>query len=160
MGLLDRLRAASGGPARIVNTSSDAHRGASLDFDDLQCERKYGAFPVYKKSKLANILFTRELARRLAGSNMTANSLHPGFVSTRFGHQTGGWMAWFIKALQFTAISPEEGAKTIVYLASSDEVAGKSGDYYYKCKVSTPTKEAQDDESARRLWGVTEKLTA
>jgi NAD(P)-dependent dehydrogenase (short-subunit alcohol dehydrogenase family) len=156
LGLLGRLSPT----ARIVNTASDAHRGARLDFNDLQSEKKYGAFPVYKKSKLANILFTRELARRLEGSKITANSLHPGFVSTRFGQGGGGWMPLIVKiGMSFAAISPEEGAKTIVYLASSDEVEGRTGGYYYKCRPSTPTTEAQDDSSARRLWDVTEALT-
>jgi NAD(P)-dependent dehydrogenase (short-subunit alcohol dehydrogenase family) len=144
--------------ARIVNTASDAHRGAKLDFADLQNERGYSGFGVYKKSKLANILFTRELARRLKGP--TANSLHPGFVRTRFGDSSGGMIEWIIKAAKMlVAISQEKGAETIVYLASSTEAAGTTGEYFYKCKPSTPTAEAQDDASAKRLWEVTERLT-
>jgi NAD(P)-dependent dehydrogenase (short-subunit alcohol dehydrogenase family) len=143
--------------ARIVNTASDAHRGARLDFDDLQNERGYSGFGVYKKSKLANILFTRELARRVRTA--TANSLHPGFVATRFGNESGGLGAAVIRVAKIGAISPEQGAKTIIYLASSPEVEGVTGEYWYKCKRSTPTAEAQDDASARRLWEVTERLT-
>jgi NAD(P)-dependent dehydrogenase (short-subunit alcohol dehydrogenase family) len=156
--LLDQLKAA--GTARIVNTASDAHRGAKLNFDDLQSERGYRGFAVYKKSKLANILFTRELARRIAGTRVTANALHPGFVATRFGDEGEGWGPRITKALKATfAITPEKGAKTIVYLASSDEVAGVNGEYWYKCERSTPTKEARDDDAARRLWDVTARIT-
>jgi NAD(P)-dependent dehydrogenase (short-subunit alcohol dehydrogenase family) len=158
LGLLDRLRAAPS--ARIVSTASDAHRGAKLDFSDLQNERGYGGFRVYKKSKLANILFTRELAKRLKGSRVTANSLHPGFVSTRFGDNSGGMFRYVISVAKvLTAISPEKGAETIVYLASSPEVAAISGDYFYKCKPSIPTPEARDDASAKRLWTETERLS-
>jgi NAD(P)-dependent dehydrogenase (short-subunit alcohol dehydrogenase family) len=152
LGLLERLR-----NARIVNTSSDAHRGAKLDFDDLQSERSYSGFGVYKKSKLANILFTRELAKRLSGT-ATANSLHPGFVSTRFANDSGGFGAYLFRFLKLFAITPEKGAETIVYLASSSEAANVTGEYFYKCKRSTPTAEAQDDVSAKRLWEETERL--
>ena len=159
LGLLDRLRATPG--SRIVNTASDAHRGAKLDFDDLQSERGYGGFGVYKKSKLANILFTRELAGRLKGkATVTANSLHPGFVATRFGDNSGGAFGTLIRISKaLVAISPEKGAETIVYLASSPEVANVSGEYFYKCKRSTPTREAQDDAAAKRLWDETERIT-
>jgi NAD(P)-dependent dehydrogenase (short-subunit alcohol dehydrogenase family) len=145
--------------ARIVSTASDAHRGAKLDFDDLQSAKKYSGFAVYGRSKLCNILFNRELARRIAGSGVTANCLHPGFVATRFGDQSGGIVAVAVKiAKPIGAISPEEGAKTIIYLASSAEVEGKSGGYYYKNKIATPTNEAQNDEDARRLWDASAKL--
>lgn len=155
--LLPGLKAAGMG-ARIVSTASDAHRGAKLDFDDLQSERGYSGFPVYKKSKLANILFTRELARRVTG--ITANCLHPGFVATRFGDEGGGWLPWLVKVAKATvAISPEDGAKTITYLASSAEVGDQTGLYFYKCRPSTPTREAQDDDAARRLWAETVRLT-
>ena len=155
LGLLDSLRAVP--DSRIVSTASDAHRGAKLDFNDLQNERGYSGFGVYKKSKLANILFTRELAKRLKGT--TANSLHPGFVSTRFGNESGGLGQLVMRIAKLVAITPEKGAETIVYLASSPEVAGVTGEYFYKCKRSTPTKEAQDDASAERLWDETERLT-
>jgi NAD(P)-dependent dehydrogenase (short-subunit alcohol dehydrogenase family) len=95
-GLLKSLQAAA--PSRVINTSSDAHKGAKLDFNDLQSANKYRGFPVYGRSKLANILFTSELARRLAGTRVTANSLHPGFVSTRFGDQSGGFYSYVIRA--------------------------------------------------------------
>jgi NAD(P)-dependent dehydrogenase (short-subunit alcohol dehydrogenase family) len=146
--------------ARIVSTASNAHRGAVLDFGDLQSRHGYSGFPVYSKSKLCNILFNRELARRLKGSGVTANCLHPGFVATRFGDESGGVMRHVIAiAKPVGAISPEEGAKTIIHLAASPEPAGISGAYFVKCQVATPTREAQNDEDAKRLWSVSVKLT-
>lgn len=145
--------------ARIVTVASNAHRGARLDFDDLQNRRNYVGFPVYSKSKLCNILFNRELARRIAGSGVTANALHPGFVATRFGDDSGGIMRTVLKvAKPIGAISPEEGAKTIIYLASSPQVEGVSGEYFYECKPTTPTAEARNDDDARRLWEISEGI--
>lgn len=145
--------------ARIVTTASNAHRGAKLDFGDLQSRKGYSGFPVYSKSKLCNILFNRELARRLAGSGVTANALHPGFVATRFGDNSPGIMRTVLKvAKPLGAISPEEGAKTIVYLAASPEVANVSGEYFYECRIATPTAEARNDDDARRLWEMSERI--
>ena len=155
-GLRDRLRASA--PARVVNVASDAHKGKKLDFSDLQSANNYSGFYVYGRSKLCNILFARELAQRWAGSGVTANSLHPGFVSTRFGDQSGGMLSFLVRAAKTFAISPDKGAETIVYLASSDEAANANGLYYYKCRSATPTKEAQDNDSAHRLWQESEKL--
>ncbi len=155
-GLRERLIASA--PARIVSTSSDAHKGARLDFNDLQSSNAYSGFKVYGRSKLCNILFTRELARQLKGTNVTANCLHPGFVATRFGDQSGGFLGSAIGFAKFFAISPEKGAETIVYLASSAAVENVSGQYFYQCRPATPTIEAQDDASARRLWEETAKL--
>jgi NAD(P)-dependent dehydrogenase (short-subunit alcohol dehydrogenase family) len=155
-GLYDRLGASA--PARIINTASDAHKGQHLDFNDLQSANNYRGFRVYGRSKLCNIIYTRELARRLAGSGVTANSLHPGFVATRFGDESGGMLSFAVRAAKYFAITPEKGAETIVYLASSEEVAGTTGKYFYKCREATPTKEAQDDVAARRLWEETAKL--
>ncbi|MGB3810883.1 MAG: SDR family oxidoreductase [Parvibaculum sp.] len=159
--LTDALRGslAASGAARVVSTASDAHRGAKLDFDDLQSAQAYSGFKVYGRSKLCNILWTRELARRWAGSGITANCLHPGFVATRFGDQSGGMLQPLFSVAKLFAISPEKGAETIVYLASSPEVEGVSGGYFYKCRPATPTREAQDDASAKRLWGETARLT-
>jgi NAD(P)-dependent dehydrogenase (short-subunit alcohol dehydrogenase family) len=140
-------------------TASDAHRGEVMDFSNLQFEHGYRGFKVYCRSKLANILFTRELAKRLSGTNVTANSLHPGFVATRFGDESGGWFAGAVKLAKLTAISEEEGARTIIYLASSPEVEGKSGGYYYKCAPHRPTSGALDDEAARKLWDVSAKIS-
>jgi NAD(P)-dependent dehydrogenase (short-subunit alcohol dehydrogenase family) len=155
--LLERLKATAG--ARIVSTASDAHRGTALEFDDLQSSRGYSGFRVYGRSKLMNILFTRELARRLAGSGVTANCLHPGFVDTGFGDASGGLMGFAIRAAKMFARTPERGAETIVYLASSPEVNGKSGGYYHDCRPATPTRAAQSDADARRLWDISAKLS-
>jgi len=167
-GLLERLKASA--PARIVNTASDGHEPATLDFDDLQSEKayrggfwqslRYGGpgFKVYGRSKLSNILFTRELARRLQGTGVTANCLHPGFVATRFGDQSGGFMSFGIGIGKHFALTPEQGAETLVYLASSPEVAGVTGKYFHKCRPVSPSKAAQDDAAARRLWDETAKI--
>ena len=149
-GLRERLIASA--PARVINTASDAHKRAQLDFDDLQSARGYRGFAVYGRSKLCNILYTSELARRWAGTGVTANSLHPGFVATRFADQSGGLFSYVVRMAKMFAISPEKGADTIVYLASSPEVAHVSGGYFYKCRPATPSKEAQKDAVARRLW--------
>jgi NAD(P)-dependent dehydrogenase (short-subunit alcohol dehydrogenase family) len=153
-----RKRLGESAPARVINTASDAHKGNVLDFNDLQSANAYSGFKVYGRSKLCNILYTSELARRWAGNRVTANSLHPGFVATRFGDESGGLLSFGVRVAKNFAISPEKGAETIVYLASSDEVANTSGKYFYKCRVATPTREAQDDEAAKRLWVETAKL--
>jgi len=156
-GLRERLLASA--PARIVNTSSDAHKGARFDIDDLQTAKKYTGIQAYARSKLANILFTHELARRLQRTGLTANALHPGVVATRFGHESGGIVSSLLKLVQYFAISPEKGAATIVYLASSPEVAGVSGEYFYKCKPAVPTGAARDDRLAVELWQKSVELT-
>ena len=140
--------------ARVVSTASNAHKGAHLDFSDLQSTRGYSGFAVYGRSKLCNILFTRELARKLAGTGVTANCLHPGFVSTRFGDQSGGMLSFAIRAAKNFAITPEQGAETIVHLASSPDVTDITGAYFYKSRPATPTREAQNDGDAKRLWDI------
>ena len=143
---------------RIVAVASGAHRAAKLDLDDLQLRNGFGGWRAYANSKLCNILFTRALARRCP-RGITANCLHPGFVATRFADQSGGWtqrLAGFAKRL--SAITPEEGAKTIIYLASSPDVAGTSGKYFCKCKVETPTAAGQNDANADRLWQLSEAI--
>jgi retinol dehydrogenase 12 len=142
-----------------VSTSSDAHRRAKLDFGDLQFEKGYSAGGMYGRTKLMNILFTRELSRRLAGTGVTANCLHPGFVATRFGDASGGLMSLALRVAKKFALTPEEGANTIVYLASSPEVEGVSGKYFHKCKQVLPTAEAQSDADARRLWDISADLS-
>jgi retinol dehydrogenase 12 len=150
LALADRLRAAP--RARVVSTASDAHRGARLDFDDLQFAKGYSGFPAYKRSKLCNVLFTRELAKRWGDTGVTANCLHPGFVATRFGDQSGGLFSYLVRLGKLFAISPDKGAETIIHLASSDAVAQISGAYFYRCRSTEPAKEAQDGDAAKRLW--------
>jgi NAD(P)-dependent dehydrogenase (short-subunit alcohol dehydrogenase family) len=145
-------------PARVVNTASAAHQSAKLDFDDLQFARAYNGVSAYQRSKLCNILFTRELSRRWAGTGITVNCLHPGFVASRFGKESGGLLPLVLRAAQVFAISPEEGAETIVYLASSQEVADASARYFYKCRASATAVQAEDDSAARRLWQESAKL--
>ena len=161
--LLERLRASA--PARVVVVSSNAHKGAKrgLDFGDLQSERQYRWMEAYSKSKLANISFTRELARRLDSTGITVNALHPGFVRSDFGRggDLGGVYGWGIKYLASPfASSPERGARTTIYLASSPDVDGVTGGYFYKCRPAVPSAAAQDDAAARRLWDASEQLVA
>ena len=156
--LTDLLKGRMGPVGRIVNTASDAHKGARLDFEDLQSAKSYSAFGVYGRSKLCNILFTRELARRLGDTGITANCLHPGFVATRFGSQSGGILSIVIGAAKNFALTPEQGAGTIIYLASSPDVADVTGGYFIKCKAATPTKEARNDAGAARLWDGSARL--
>ncbi|HLX89506.1 MAG TPA: SDR family oxidoreductase [Acidimicrobiales bacterium] len=160
--LHDRLVASA--PARVVNVASTAHKGArrGLDFDDLQSEHGYGAMAVYSKSKLANIYFTSELARRLAGSGVTANCLHPGTVATNYGRDgdSTGFLAFGLKVIKPFILTPDQGARTSIYLASSLEVADVSGRYFVKCRPRTPSKVARDDAAAARLWEASEKLVA
>ena len=150
LGLRESLFAAS--PARVVSTASAAHRGYTLDFDDLQATKGYAAIKAYGRSKLCNILFTRELARRWSGKGVTTNCLHPGFVASRFGDGSGGLLSWVVRVAKTFAISPEKGAETIVYLASSPDVGAISGEYFYKCRPATPTAGGRDDAAAKRLW--------
>jgi len=157
-GLRERLLAS--GSARIINTASNAHQRATLDFDDLQSAKRFGGMKAYSRSKLCNILFTRELARRLYGTSVTANCLHPGFVATRFGDQSGGLISRFVGLAKLFAISPAKGAETIVYLASSPKVAETTGQYFYKCLPTTPSPWAQDDQSALLLWQRSEVLAS
>lgn len=145
-------------PSRIVNTSSHAHYRATLDLDDLQSARDYRAFPVYCRSKLCNVLFTRALAKRLAGTGVSSNALHPGFVKTRFGDESGGSIGRMMRLFKMFAISQEKGADTLIYLASTADIAHTSGRYFYKRKPIEPSKLAQDDTLAERLWSETAKI--
>ena len=160
--LLERIKESA--PARIVNVASTAHNAArkGMPFDDLQSEKKYATMRVYGQSKLANILFTLELARRLEGSGVTANSLHPGTVRTGYGADgdARGLLAFGIKISAPFFLSPAKGARTSVYLASDPDVAGVSGQYFVKCKTKQPKRWARDPRqrvasgrSARSWWG-------
>jgi NAD(P)-dependent dehydrogenase (short-subunit alcohol dehydrogenase family) len=150
------------GAARIVNVSSEAHRRARIDFDDLHSERgQYNAFRAYGASKLANILFTLELSRRLQGTAMTANSLHPGVVMTNIFRDAGVVVGTIIRVLgRWLMLSPAQGAATSVHLASSPEVAGVTGKYFAKCREQAPAAAATDAAAAARLWEISERLTA
>lgn len=148
--LLDLLKAS--GAARIVNVSSEAHRFARLKIEDLENKQHYTAWSAYGQSKLANLYFTYALAARLVGSQVTVNALHPGFVATNFGRSNGGLFSPLFKIFQIGAISPEEGAQTSLYLASSPQVEGVTGQYFAKCKAVRSSAISYDASIARRLW--------
>jgi NAD(P)-dependent dehydrogenase (short-subunit alcohol dehydrogenase family) len=147
-------------PARIVNVASDAHQGGVIHFDDLQFQKSYSGWRAYQQSKLANILFTYELARRLEGSGVTANTLHPGFVRTNFFQDWGGWVGFIVKlGASIVALTPEQGARTSIYLASSPEVQAVTGQYFVKEKPTRSSARSLDRDVAQRLWHVSEQLT-
>jgi len=154
--LLDMLK--SGPAGRVVNVASRAHYRGHVDFDDLQSRHGYNGMRVYGMSKLMNVLFTYELARRLQGTHVTANCLHPGFVASNFAGNNG----WFVRfAMRFMAgrIPVEEGAKCSIYLASSPDLQGVSGKYFnYDTKETRSSDESYDEAEAKRLWEVSEKL--
>jgi len=157
--LLDVLK--SSAPARIVNVSSGAHAGAKLDFDDLQSTKHYQGFQAYGRSKLANLLFTYELARRLDGSGVTANALHPGFVASGFARNNGRLFnvgTWMVGKV--FGRKPEQGAATSLYLAASPEVEGVSGRYYADCKPIQSSPESYQPGRAEKLWQVSLELTS
>ncbi|MGE3150433.1 MAG: SDR family oxidoreductase [Pseudorhodoplanes sp.] len=153
--LRDRLTGSA--PARIVNTASGRHRKGRLDFSDLQSTH-YNGFRAYANSKLCNVLFTRALAKRLAGTGVTANCLHPGFVATRFGDGAGGLTAFGVSlAKRLFALPVEKGARTLIHLASSPDMEGLSGGYYRNNRLEEPSAAAQNDDDAERLWRITEQ---
>lgn len=160
--LLDLLMetAAQHGEARIVNVASGAHAGAHLDFDDLQSQRSYDrmGFGVYSRSKLANLFFTFELARRLQGSAVSANALHPGFVGSSFAKNNGWLYQIGMRIAGLFAKSPQAGAQTSIYLASSSEVRGVSGQYFAGCQPVRAAPQAYDQAAQARLWQVSEQL--
>jgi NAD(P)-dependent dehydrogenase (short-subunit alcohol dehydrogenase family) len=154
--LLDTVKASA--PARIINVSSDAHSGGKIEFDNLQGEREYSS-RTYGNSKLANILFTMELSRRLAGTGVTVNALHPGFVSTGFGKNNPGILMKIIRAVvPLVARSPEKGAETSIYLASSPDVEGITGQYFYDSQVIPAAPQATDMAVAKKLWDVSAEM--
>ena len=155
--LVERLKESA--PARIITTTSDAHKGAEIPWDDMGCERSYGnrGFKRYGQSKLANILFTAELARRLEGSGVTANCFHPGLVATGFNRNNSGLMRIAMTVVKPFSRSPEKGAETLVWLVDSEEAGVENGGYFVDCKRAQPEPPARDMESARRLWDLTEQ---
>jgi NAD(P)-dependent dehydrogenase (short-subunit alcohol dehydrogenase family) len=158
--LIERMRDSA--PARIVTVASDAHRlkGVRMRFEDLQGERDYRAMRAYGQSKLANILFTRELARRLEGTGVTANCLHPGMVATRLGANNGLVARTALVLLKPFSLRPEQGAYTSLYLCVSPEVEGVSGKYFARKKEHRPSRAGSDDEAALELWKLSEEMTA
>ena len=155
--LLDRLRAST--PARVVTVSSGAQAMGTIDFEDLQGEHDYSGQRAYNQSKLANVMFTYELARRLQGSGVTANALHPGVVRTNFGREDSkGWMRLLLPVIRPFLKSPERGAATSLYLASSPDVEGVTGRYFANSKPKTSAKASQDTTAAARLWDVSAAL--
>ncbi len=156
--LLDRLKATSA--ARIVTTASDAHIGAHIPFDDLLAERSYRGFRRYKETTLANILFTLELARRLEGTGTTAYCFHPGLVATGFNRNNGVLMDLAMRLLMVGARTPEQGAQTLVWLATAPGSDLASGAYYVDMTQRAPSPEAKDTQAAKRLWEVSEAQCA
>lgn len=154
-----RERLTASGSARIINVASDAHRWGTLDFNDLQNTRAYRAMRVYGQSKLCNILFTRELARRVAGTGITANCLHPGGVATGLGWNNGWWAVFIAKALRPFLHTPEQGADTVVYLATASIGEAVNGKYFADRREIQPSPAAQDEEAAKRLWQISAELT-
>jgi retinol dehydrogenase 14 len=155
--LLDLLKKSA--PSRVVTVSSEAERWGNIDFDDLQSKKKYRGFPVYGMTKLANIMFTYELAERLEGTGVTATCMHPGAVNTRFGTNNSGPMTILFRAFKPFMRTPEQGADTVIWLASSPDVEGLSGRYYADRKPLEPKKIANDPAARRRLWEESERLT-
>jgi retinol dehydrogenase 14 len=155
--LLGRLEKSA--PSRVITVSSEAQRWGTMDFEEMQSSRKYRGFPVYGMTKLANIMFTYELAERLNGTGVTANGLHPGSVGTNFGHNNRGPMALFFRTFKPFMRSPEQGADTLVWLASSSEVDGVSGKYFFDRREIEAKSVAHDPAARRRLWEISQELT-
>src|SRR6266567_2113828 len=155
--LLDRLKASA--PSRIINVTSDAHRGAEIDFEDLMQEKKFSAFKAYHQSKLANVLFTYQLAKRLEGTGVTVNCLHPGVVRTGFGKDMGGLFSIGVKIMGPFMMSAEKAARALVYLGSSPELERANGKFFSKSKERESSRESHDQAAAERLWQVSAELT-
>jgi len=155
--LLRELR--RGAPSRVVNVASEAAKLGRIDFDDLQGERRYRGGLAYAQAKLANILFSSELARRVAGSGVTSNALHPGAVASGFALNNTGLVRFGMKLVRPFLIDEEKGARTSIYLASSPEVEGVTGEYFVKNRPKKPPRNGRDPEVARRLWDVSARLT-
>ena len=147
-------------PSRIVNVSSGAHYGVDIEFDNLNGDQDYKAWKAYQKSKLANVLFTYELLKKVP-ADITVNCLHPGFVATNFGNNNGGFVSPVLKiAKRISAIDPEEGAKTSIFLCSSPEVEEVSGKYFFKCQPKTSSRESRNMDTAKRLWQISSDIAS
>jgi NAD(P)-dependent dehydrogenase (short-subunit alcohol dehydrogenase family) len=154
--LLELLKASA--PSRIVNVASNAHRRGRIQFDDLQLERGYTGWRAYAQSKLANLLFTRELARRLVGTGVTANSVHPGVVATSFGRGGSFFTDLGYRMAAPFLLSPEKGARTTLFVATAPELETHSGGYFVRSTQAAPSASAQDDVAAKRLWEESERI--
>lgn len=155
--LLEKLKSCA--PTRIINVSSNAHEGQMLDFNDLENRHNYQFMRAYGQSKLANILFTYELDRRLAGTGIAVNALHPGFVATNMGANNGWFVRLFLPLTRLWAISVEQGAETSIFLASSSQVDGVSGKYFYQKRAVPSSKYSYDQEVWQRLWDISAAMT-
>ncbi|MFA6923755.1 MAG: SDR family oxidoreductase [Bacteroidales bacterium] len=154
--LLDTIKSSK--PSRIINVSSVAHLMGHIDFDDLMFEKKYSSAKSYGQAKLANVLFTKKLAEKLEGTEVTVNSVHPGGVNTKFDRDLKGFYKFAWSSFKPFLLTPEKGAETSIYLASSPEVDGVSGEYFAKKKIKRTSKESYDSEIADKLWKVSEKF--
>jgi NAD(P)-dependent dehydrogenase (short-subunit alcohol dehydrogenase family) len=155
--LLDVLKASA--PARVINVTSDAHKGAQIDFEDLMGEKKFSGFKAYGQSKLANVLFTYQLAKLLEGTGVTVNCLHPGVVRTGFGKDAGGLFAIGVRIVGPFMMSPQKSAKAAVYLATAPELEEVTGKHFSKGKEEKSSAESYDQATAERLWQVSAELT-
>ena len=155
--LLDTLKASA--PARIVNVASNSHYGKHLDFDNLELKRSYWAGKAYGRSKLCNLYFTYELARRLEGTGVTVNAMHPGFVYTNMAANNGWLVRLFLPLVHRNSLTPEQGASTVVYLASSPDVEGVTGKYFVRERERTSDPVSYDESAAKRLWEVSKAMT-
>jgi NAD(P)-dependent dehydrogenase (short-subunit alcohol dehydrogenase family) len=155
--LLDLLKASA--PSRIVNVTSDAHNGAKVNFEDLQGEKRFSGWQAYGQSKLAMILFTHELAKRLEGTGVTVNSAHPGVVRTNFAKNNGGLVAFGFRLLGLFFISPETAANRTLYVAISPDLDDVNGKYFTKMHEAKSSQQSYDEDSAKRLWQISEQLT-
>jgi NAD(P)-dependent dehydrogenase (short-subunit alcohol dehydrogenase family) len=154
--LLPRLR--ENAPARIVNVASDAHHWGTIDFDDLGGEKSFRSMKIYGRSKLANVLFTRELAERLEGTGVTVNCMHPGAVGTNLGKQNGAFARVVTTIIRPFMRTPAKGADTIVWLATAPELEGVTGKYFFDRREKRGSRESQDPNVRKRLWTVSEQL--
>jgi len=154
---LDLLKASA--PSRIINVSSVGHYNGHINFDDLNLEEEYGGWKAYGQSKLALVLFTHELAKKLQGTGVTVNAVHPGTVATKIWSRPFGPVGFIMALPKLFMTSPEKGAETIIYLASSPDAKGLNGEYLEKLKVKKSSDESYDEEIAQRLWDVSAKLT-
>ena len=157
---LELLPLLEGAPeARVVNVSSMAHETGEIDFDDLQGERSYGMWKAYAQSKLANVLFTRELSRRLSGCRITVNAVHPGAVASGFGRDHPGFFGKLVAVGAPFLATPEKGARTTLHVATEPGLRGVTGRYFSACREKAPSRAARDDATALRLWQISEAMT-